>query len=237
MIKLGAVIAVKSELEGIFGNIIAQANVITVGSFTVYEILRKNLAVYVVNSGYGEIAAARAAQFMVDRMDVDLLYNTGLCGKLHKGYAMYQPVAVKSVVHYDIDTSAIDNCEDCRYLKYPDCFIPVPEKAVDFAAKALNLDKAVCMSGDKFITDLSTKEYFTKRFGGDICEMEAAGLLLTANANSIPLIMIKCVSDGEADGEAAKEYFGAKKGVHSILEGLTLKLFDALEQNEAEFLK
>ena len=42
-----------------------------------------------------------------------------------------------------------------------------------------------------------------KQFNADICEMEAAGITLTANRNDIPCLLIKMVSDG-IDGGASE---------------------------------
>lgn len=50
------------------------------------------------------------------------------------------------------------------------------------------------------------------KFGAQICEMEAAGIVLTCNRNEVPCMMIKIISDGitggveeflETKGEAA----------------------------------
>ena len=44
-----------------------------------------------------------------------------------------------------------------------------------------------------------------RRFQADICDMEAAGILLTCNRNRVPCLLLKMVSDGLSGG--AEEFF------------------------------
>ena len=45
------------------------------------------------------------------------------------------------------------------------------------------------------------KDYLIKEFDADICDMESAGITLTAIKNKVDLISLKIVSD---DGDASK---------------------------------
>ena len=62
----------------------------------------------------------------------------------------------------------------------------------------------VCASGDKFIADPEQKIKVHEMFDADICEMEAAGIVKTANKNGIPCLCIKMVADTVNGG--AQEY-------------------------------
>ncbi len=104
---------------------------------------------------------------------------------------------VEKVVHYDFDTSVADHAEVGRYLQYPDVFIPTTGKLVEMARRIHpELIPVVCASGDKFLADSRQKRKLHEIFHADICEMEAAGIVLTCNRNQVPCMLIKCVSDG-----------------------------------------
>ena len=44
------------------------------------------------------------------------------------------------------------------------------------------------------------KRSLNREFGAQICEMEAAGIVITANRCNIPTVLIKAVSDGLCGG-------------------------------------
>ena len=74
----------------------------------------------------------------------------------------------------------------------------------------LQISAVVCASGDKFIAEPEQKIRVHEMFGADICEMEAAGIVLTCNRNQVPCMLVKCVSDGIEGGfEEFKETMDA----------------------------
>ena len=62
-----------------------------------------------------------------------------------------------------------------------------------------------CASGDKFIDGAKEKRALYLTYGTEICDMEAAGILLTANRAKVPALLIKAVSDGSSGG--ANDYW------------------------------
>ena len=115
---------------------------------------------------------------------------------------------VESVVHYDFDTSAWDGCEVGRYAAYPTPRVPTtPEPVARALALYPELKKVVCASADKFVAGGEAKRTLHERFGADICEMEAAAVVLTCSRAGVPCLVIKTVSDGITGGaeEFSKE--------------------------------
>ena len=53
----------------------------------------------------------------------------------------------------------------------------------------------VCASGDKFIADSEQKIKVHEMFDADICEMEAAGIVLTSNRNQVPCMFLRISGD------------------------------------------
>ena len=163
---------------------------------------------HVIGSGAGEIAAAAACQLLIDRYEAELVVNFGVVGGLTEEMGQTKTCVVEKVVHYDFDTSAYDDTLPGQYFEYPDVYLPATPALVARAAEiAPELKKVVCASADKFVAGAEAKRALHERFGAEICEMEAAGVVLTCNRAAVPCLVIKTVSDGIAGGaeEFAKE--------------------------------
>ena len=122
--------------------------------------------------------------------------------------ALARTVVVESVVHYDFDTSDWDGCEVGRYAAYPTPRIPAtPELVARARALFPELRAVVCASADKFVGRAEEKRRLHERFGAEICEMEAAGVVLTCSRAGVPCLLVKTVSDGITGGaeEFSKE--------------------------------
>ena len=157
--------------------------------------------VYVLRSGAGEIAAAAAAELLIDRYEVELIVNFGVVGGLTAEMAQTKTCVVEKVVHYDFDTTEYDHCLPGQYMGYEDAYLR-PDPALIHKAVALfpQLKRVTCASGDKFVAGEAAKSALHERWGADICEMEAAAVVLTCDRAGIPCLLIKTVSDGLTQG-------------------------------------
>lgn len=182
------------------------------GGFKVLRYKMDGYELFIVNSGVGELAAAAAAQLLIDRFSVELIVNFGVVGGLTEDMGEMRTCIVEKLVHYDFDLSEIDNVEPGKYPDYDSVYIPLDEKLIRKAtALAPELKRVICASADKFIGTAEKKRALHQRFGADICEMEAAGIVLTCNRNSVPCLSIKTVSDG-VDGGAEAFYAQVRRG-------------------------
>ena len=162
---------------------------------------------HVIHSGAGEIAAAAAAALLIDRYEVELLVNFGVVGGLTPEMAQTKTCVVERVVHYDFDTSAYDGTLPGQYAEYPDVYLPATAALVEKAVRiAPELKRVTCASADKFVDGQEAKKALHEKYGADICEMEAAAVVLTCNHGGVPCLLIKTVSDGLMGGA---EEFGA----------------------------
>lgn len=161
---------------------------------------------YVLRSGAGEIAAAAATQLLICACGVDMVANFGVVGALTEEASTHRLCAVKSVVHYQFDTSQADGSAPGRYYELPDVYIPTDETLLRAAMERVSALRAVvCASGDRFVGSSEERIALHERFGADICEMEAAGIALTAHRCGVPCLLIKMVSDGLHGG--AEEFY------------------------------
>lgn len=195
MKKIGLVIAIDEEYSA-FLRKFDDVKEVKVGAFTVHECVLGDKEIYAVKSGAGEIIAAACAQFLITAFGVECIVNAGVCGKLSNDLKILDTVAVKDLVHYQYDTSAVDGWGAGRYAQFDSEYIAADEQTLDkFTSFCGNLRKVRCASGDKFIAADSDKEYLFKTFGAEICEMESAGILLVCKKNGVPCLIVKSVSD------------------------------------------
>jgi len=208
MRKVGMIVAVEiqSVLDKFGGRLVERKDI---RAFQVLECSLENCRLIIVSCGVGEIAAAAAAQFLISSYGVELIVNFGVVGGLTEEMRKTKVCIVEKVVHYDIDTAAIDDIEVGRYLDYPDVYIPATAELVTRAlALEPQLKPVICASADKFIADPERKRELHRLYGAQICEMEAAGIVLTCNRNGIPCMLIKIVSDSIEGG--SEEYLATK---------------------------
>jgi len=171
------------------------------GDFHVRTYQCDGYILYVINCVVGEIAAASETQLLISLYHVDLIVNYGVVGALTEEIGLAQNCIIERVVHYDMDTSAVDNCEVGRYLEYPDIYIPVNREVFEKAREICpEITPVTCCSADKFVGDPEKKRALAAMYHADICEMESAGILLTANRNHVPALFIKSISDSVNGG-------------------------------------
>ena len=157
--------------------------------------------VYVLRSGAGEIAAAAAAELLIDRYEVEMIVNFGVVGGLTSEMGQTKTCVVERVVHYDFDTTEYDHCLPGQYMGYDDAYLhPAPELIDRAVALFPELKRVTCASGDKFVAGEAAKSALHERWDADICEMEAAAVVLTCDRAGIPCLLIKTVSDGLTQG-------------------------------------
>ena len=205
MKKIGLVVAV--ELAALRRRYGAPEETICLPACEILKYSLYGCELFVLQSGAGEIAAAAATQTLICRYAVDAILNFGVVGGLTEEISQHRTCVVRSVVHYQMDTSQADaDMEPGRYLEYPTVFIPADRRLRRFALEQNPaLREVVCASGDRFVGDPAEKEMLHRRFQADICDMEAAGILLTCNRNRVPCLLLKMVSDGLSGG--AEEFF------------------------------
>ena len=206
MKTIGLLVAV--EMDAVLARYGEPKEKSTVDGFEVLRYENESYTIHAVNAGAGEIAAAAATQLLISVYHPELIVNFGVVGGLTEEMALARTVVVESVVHYDFDTSAWNGCTVGRYAEYPTPFVPTTKALVDKAQELFpELRRVVCASADKFVEGREAKSSLHERFGADICEMEAAAVVLTCNRALVPCLVIKTVSDGITGGaeEFSKE--------------------------------
>ena len=199
MKKIGMLVAV--EMDAVLRRYGTAERVEKRHGFEIHVYDMKAYELYVMRSGAGEIAAAAATQMLIDRFEVELVVNFGVVGGLTEEMAQTKTCVVERVVHYDFDTSFYDKCLPGQYMGYPDEYLYPSSALIDRAvAVCPELKRVTCASGDKFVDGEEAKSALHRRWNADICEMEAAAVVLTCDRSKVPCLLIKTVSDGLTQG-------------------------------------
>ena len=213
MKKIGMLVAV--EMDAVLRRYGTAKKVEKRHGFEMHQYDMGAYELYVLRSGAGEIAAAAAAELLIDRYEVEMIVNFGVVGGLTAEMAQTKTCVVEKVVHYDFDTVEYDHCLLGQYMGYPDEYLrPAPELIDKAVSLCPELKRVTCASADKFVAGEEAKSALHARWGADICEMEAAAIVLTCDRAEIPCLLIKTVSDGLTQGG---EDFGTALGHTSAL--------------------
>lgn len=202
--KVGLLVAI--EMDSIFDYYTDIEKLDCPEGFQLYHCSKSNSDIYIIRTGMGEIAAASGTQYLITKYGVDIIVNFGVVGGLTPEMKRCKLCVVERVVHYRYDCSEFLDLEVGQVEGLDSIFMPTDnfllQKALD---KRPDLFKATCCSADKFVSKEEDKREMHLLFEGDICDMEASGVLLTCKANGVPCLMLKAVSDGLDGG--ADEFF------------------------------
>ena len=200
--KIGIITAMAGETTPLYqkmGNATGEINVagVTISKFDI-----DGNEIFLVRSGVGEIRAAMTFQLLVDRFDVDVVLNFGFVGSLDNRFDIGDIVLAEKIVHYQFDTSAIDNVPAGQYDGNDSIYFTADKALIEKVQNELphKLPEVIVASGDKFVASKEDKEYL-RTLGAQICEMECAGLVIASQRNNVPLLSIKVISD-KADESA-----------------------------------
>ena len=202
--KIGFVVAMSKEMQVFLARLDGEPKCTQSGGFTVYEYQIADNTLYMVDSGVGEISAGNATFMLHALYGVEMVINFGVCGSLNPSLDIADVVYGGSVYHFDRDTSKLDGVEVGYYTEFGERFLSVDNKLLQKALSVYNAPVVRIASSEKFVADKISKEIL-REAGADVCEMESAGVLVTAKRLGLPCLLIKAVSD-KADDEATMSF-------------------------------
>ena len=225
--KIGMVVAMAKELSPMLASLGQKVGVVDKDCFRAEVYRLGDREIYVCECGIGQISATIATQMLVSFCQVGLVINFGVAGSLNASFDIGDIVLAEGVVHTDRDLSPIDPVKPAQYGEYDSVVIPTTQSLVEVVKSIQDVPVGIVASSEKFVADSTTKDKLVTDYGADLCDMESAGVLLTANRNSIPVIIIKAVSD-KADDSAVMDYNNMAKIASKAYVNLITKLLEVL---------
>ena len=207
IMKIGIIVASEKERRPFF-EVFGQPDMRHIG-LNAYDVslwkINSEKYVYLILGGVGEISSASSTQYLIDNFQVDKIINYGVVGGLTEECSAMKIGVVEKVVHYGFDISFGSNFKVGEYPKLGMFHAPILPAIPD--STIADFPKFTCASADIIVAGGEPKRRLRREFNADICEMEAAGIVLTCNRNRIPCTLIKAVSDGvDEDVEAFDRY-------------------------------
>lgn len=202
----------------------------------IYQMRIGRQEVIVVRTAETIRRATRAVDYVAWAHGVKLIINFGTAGALKPEMGKSGIYLAEKVVQADFDISGGVTKRMAKKLGQP-YIMPGQHSGYDepyiytdavlrewVKAQAPEVKEVAVASGNKFVFGKDKAEILEK-FDADIVDMEAAGVLLTANEEKIPTLILKCISDG-VDAGAAEYYENAS----SVSEACSAFVIDLLER-------
>lgn len=196
--------ALKQKLENL--EEIKHCNLqINLGTFCGHKIV-------LVKSGIGKVNAALCTQYIIDKFSPDYIINTGIAGGIAENLKVGDIVVGEKLVQYDFDVTAFGYAKGylCTGIEsdkptYFNSDENLMSKLEKISSEKVNVHKGIIASGDSFISDLERKKEIHNLFNATAVEMEGCAIAQTSNANNIPFVVIRAISD-LADNNATESY-------------------------------
>lgn len=196
---IGLVVAI--EMDAVLRKYGIPAQSLNADGFSVKVYENDAFTLYAIDAGAGEISAAISTQYLISNYHVDAVVNFGVVGALTEAVKTAQLCIVERVIHYDYDTTGWLNLPRGQYPGEQSPYFRTDRQLLEAAMEAApDLMPVSCASADKFVDQEADKRALHSCYGAEICEMEAAGIVLTCKRNGVPCLLMKAVSDSLTGG-------------------------------------
>ena len=169
--------------------------------------------VVVVKCGVGKVNAGICAQVLADHFGCTHLVNTGVAGSLD--------AARLDIGDLVVSTDCVQHDFEVEELGYEPGLVPGRER-VEFVADEALRNAALAAaaevvpevralpgrvaSGDQFVCREQTRRRIVETFGALCCEMEGAAIAQAAEANGMPFVVVRAISDKPGTEGQAMDY-------------------------------
>ena len=218
--RIGIIVAI--ELDAIFKLYPKWKKLDAPQGYKLIYVDKGDYEIFILRTGMGTIAASSGVQYLIARYNVASIVNFGVVGGLTTNMKKLKVCLVDNVVHYKYDCSEFMNLAVGQVDEHDSTYLKTSEALVKSALSVMSdLPVVTCCSGDKFVGSAEEKQYLHNTFGGDICDMESAGIVLACELNRVPCILLKAVSDGLADGA---------EGFYAELQNASIKCLEVADK-------
>lgn len=169
--------------------------------------------VVVARCGVGKVNAGICAQVLADHFGCTHLINTGIAGSLD--------AARLDIGDLVVSTDCVEHDFEVEALGYEPGLVPGRDR-VEFVADARLREAALeaaaavapevhalpgrVASGDQFVCREETRRRIVGTFGALCCEMEGAAIAQAAEANGVPFVVVRAISDKPGTEGQAVDY-------------------------------
>ncbi len=175
---------------------------------------------FLCRSGVGKVNAARAVQSLLDRHQVEAIFNVGTAAAIAPGLNIGDVVVSERAIQHDFDVTPLGLApgEVPLQVRLGTPSTPIMRKGqLGFQASSQLVERAmasagrcsclkdhdtqprvhcgVVLSGDQFIASLEKRSYLHTQFGGLCVEMEGAAIAQVCDLSGVPFLIVRAISD------------------------------------------
>ena len=174
----------------------------------------KGEKLYIVRTGAGNLNSAMVTQALLTRYEIDRVISIGVAGNLNDEWKVGDLLVATYVVNHQEGTErpggfeAKENSESriqesggnrtkCEALR---------SNAVEIARTTLTnavVREGRLVSGDSFIASTAKRNWLRETFHADAVDMVSAGMARVCEANGVPYVIIRVLSDNTDESASA----------------------------------
>ncbi len=203
---IGIIIALQSEAEALLKRV-EQLEKITLIDKTAYTCKIHGLDTVVIISGIGKVNAALSTQLLIDKYSPDFILNFGTCGGMNSNVEILNYYAIEKCCQFDFDLRELDGVPLGYIQDYDSVYFTVSIDGLEF------LNKAKLATADRFICSDADADAINNLVKCDLGDMEGGAIAQVCTSNSVPLYIIKGISDIHGRGTAQEQFFANLKQV------------------------
>ncbi len=192
---IGIIFAMKEELDE-FLKLVNNIEEKKIFDLTFYLCNLEDKKLVLVESGVGKVNAARTTQVLIDKMNVDFVFNIGVAGSVSNYVNVLDIVIGTKQVQHDFDITAFNH--EKGYIPNVGVYISSDNKLLDIARNIkteANIHEGVIASGDIFVTEPEMSRKIFNKFNALAVEMEGASIAQVCYLCNIPYLVIRSISD------------------------------------------
>lgn len=195
---IGAVIAMQSEANILLDEMNIQRS-LTVSGKNIYVGMLYGKQVALCVCGVGKVNAALGTQLLVSKFDVKKLINVGVAGGLNSGTELCAVYQIGAAVQFDFDLVELNGTKMGTLNGYEEPYLPLELLKAPFPVKNLG-------TADRFNDSKDDFKLLTEELKADIRDMEGGAIVQAAHAASLPVYMLKAISDVAGSGSTTEQF-------------------------------
>lgn len=182
----------------------------------------------VAASSIGKVNAAITAQFTIDTFHPDIIIHTGIAGALAPHVKELTVVLGERITYHDFEPEIMDNFPPyTRYFYSDQRLLNLAEEHLK--EKGYNYEKGLIATGDSFIETSEQKHAIRQKMPALSVDMESAAIACAAYVNSIPILVVRSISD-LADEESHDAFEENKHKAADVSAELVLDVLKKMQE-------
>ncbi len=210
MKKIGIIVAMDEEREEIL-DIMTDVEVEQIYNLRFLKGKIQGKECVLIKSGIGKVNAARTAQIMINKYELQYIINIGVGGAISPLLNIGDVLIGKSVVQHDFDITAFGHSKG--YITgvgdRVECTMELVEEfeqmIESMPERNYKIKIGTIATGDIFCTEFWMKDKIRAKFDADVVDMECGAIAQVCYLDNIPFAAIRAISD-TPNGENAKTF-------------------------------